>query len=127
MADDSDTDILHPRENSSLVGHADAEQLLLESYRSGRMPHAWLIGGPRGIGKATLAYRLARYVFAHPHGSDADVREARTLALPPDNPAVRRVAAQGHSDLLVLERTEGDNGKLRTVIQVDDVRRTIRF
>src|SRR6185503_1710477 len=50
-----------------------------------------------------------------------------SLALPPDHPAVRRVAAQGHSDLLALERTEGDSGKLRTVIQVDDVRRTIGF
>ena len=55
------------------------------------------------------------------------MQNAKSLALPADNPAVRRVAAQGHSDLLALERVEDDKGKLRTVIQVDDVRRTIGF
>src|SRR6187431_3207792 len=113
MADDSDTDILHPRENSSLVGHADAEQLLLESYRSGRMPHAWLIGGPRGIGKATLAYRLARFVLAHPDSAAPHVQQARSLAVEPDHPVARRIANEAHSDLLALERTLNDKGKLR--------------
>ncbi len=55
----------HPRETTSLYGQTAAEQAFLDAYR-GRMPHAWLIGGPRGIGKATLAYRMARFVFAHP-------------------------------------------------------------
>jgi DNA polymerase-3 subunit delta' len=114
----------HPRETTSLHGHAAAEQAFLDAYR-GRMPHAWLIGGPRGIGKATLAYRMARFVFAHPDPTDAG--KAGSLALPAGHPAVRRVAAQGHPDLLVLERTVGDTGKLRTQIAVDDVRRTIGF
>lgn len=118
------TEAPHPRETTSFYGHAAAEQAFLDAYR-GRMPHAWLIGGPRGIGKATLAYRMARFVFAHP--DPAAVREAASLALPADHRAVRRVAAQGHSDLLVLERTEGDSGKLRTVITVDQVRRTVSF
>src|SRR5437016_8213797 len=91
------------------------------------MSHAWLIGGPRGVGKATLAYRMARFVFAQPDPSRPDAQGATWLGLPPDNPAVRRVGAQAHSDMLVLARTEGDSGKLRTVIQVDDVRRTIGF
>jgi DNA polymerase-3 subunit delta' len=118
------TEVPHPRATTSLYGHTAAEQTFLDAYW-GRMPHAWLIGGPRGIGKATLAYRMARFVFAHPDPAGAS--KATSLALPSDHPAVRRVAAQGHSDLLVLERTEGDSGKLRTVIQVDDVRRTIGF
>lgn len=120
-----DAEIPHPRQTLSLYGHAEAERAFLDAYRAGRMPHAWLIGGPRGIGKATLAYRMARFVFAHP---DADTaRDATSLSLPPDHPAVHRVAAQGHSDLLALERTEGDNGKLRTVIAVEQVRRTVSF
>jgi len=123
----SDTDVPHPRATLSLHGHAEAEDALLAAYRGARMPHAWLIGGPRGVGKATLAYRLARFVFAHPDPASAAVRTATSLELPPDNTALRRVVAQGHSDLLALERTEGDNGKLRTVIQVDDVRRTVGF
>jgi DNA polymerase-3 subunit delta' len=120
-------EIPHPRATTALYGHAEAEQAFLDAYRGGRMPHAWLIGGPRGIGKATLAYCMARFVFAHPNQASPAVQQATSLALPPDHSAVRRVAAQGHSDLLALERTEGDSGKLRTVIQVDDVRRTIGF
>ncbi|MEI8155101.1 MAG: DNA polymerase III subunit delta', partial [Hyphomicrobiales bacterium] len=58
--------ILRPRLACELYGHAEAEQTLLEAYRSGRIPHAWLIGGEKGIGKATLAYRLARFVLANP-------------------------------------------------------------
>jgi DNA polymerase-3 subunit delta' len=119
-----DFEIPHPRAVTALYGHAEAEQAFLDAYR-GRMPHAWLIGGPRGIGKATLAYRMARFVFAHPDPDTA--RAATSLALPEDHSAVRRVAAQGHSDLLALERTEGENGKLRTVIAVEQVRRTVSF
>jgi DNA polymerase-3 subunit delta' len=126
-ATDEAAEIPHPRATTVLYGHAEAEQAFLEAYRGGRMPHAWLIGGPRGIGKATLAYRMARFVFAQPDQASPAVRAARSLALPPDDPAVRRVAAQGHSDLLALERTAGETGKLRSVIQVDDVRRTIGF
>jgi DNA polymerase-3 subunit delta' len=117
----------HPRETLELFGHQDAEQAFLGAYKSGRLPHAWLIGGPSGIGKATLAYRMARFVLAHPDPVSDVVQRADTLALDPDDPVARRVTAQGHSDLLVLERTAGDSGALRTVITVDQVRRTIGF
>ena len=74
-------DTPHPREATQLFGHADAEQNLLEAYRSGRMPHAWLIGGPEGIGKATLAYRMARFVLANPDPDAKAVQTAQSLAL----------------------------------------------
>jgi DNA polymerase-3 subunit delta' len=117
----------HPREVVGLCGHGDAEQELLHAYRSSRMPHAWLIGGPAGIGKATLAYRVARFVLAHPDPASAVVQQAPSLAVAPDHPVARRVAAQAHSDLMTLERTVGDNGKLRTEIAVAEVRRTVGF
>ena len=123
----ADTAVPHPRETLTLHGHVEAESAFLDAYRGGRMPHAWLIGGPRGIGKATLAYRMARFVFAHPDPANSAVQNAESLALAPDNPAVRRVAAQGHSDLLALERVEDDKGKLSAVIPVDMVRKTIGF
>jgi DNA polymerase-3 subunit delta' len=111
-----------------LCGHGEAEQMLLEAYRSGRIPHAWLIGGPSGIGKATLAYRMARFVLANPDPTAPAVRKATSLALPDDDRTVRRIAAQGHPDLLVLERVVNEKtGKLYTVIRVDDVRRTVPF
>ena len=122
-----DSAVPHPRETLTLHGHVEAEHAFLDAYRGGRMPHAWLIGGARGIGKATLAYRTARFVFAHPDPAMPAVQNAESLALPADNPAVRRVAAQGHSDLLALERVEDDKGKMSTVIPVDMVRKTIGF
>jgi DNA polymerase-3 subunit delta' len=122
-----ETHATHPRETSALHGHDAGERALIDAYCSGRMPHAWLIGGPPGIGKATLAYRLARFVLAHPTPSDSTVQAARTLALGLEHPVVRRVAAQAHPDLLVLERIEGDTGALRTFITVDQVARTSSF
>ncbi len=130
MSDDDsdDREIRLPRENFTLFGHADAERTLLESYQSGRIPHAWLIGGPPGIGKATLAYRLARFVLAHPDPNAPAVQEATSLAVDADNPVGRRIAAQAQGDLLVLERTINEQtAKLYTVIRVDDVRRSVGF
>lgn len=117
----------HPREAMDFFGHADAERILLEAYASGRIPHAWLIGGPPGIGKATLAYRMARFVFAHPDPSAPEVQSARSLAVDSGHPAARRIAVLSHPDLLALERTIGERGKLRQDIAVDDIRRSGSF
>jgi DNA polymerase III subunit delta' len=118
----------HPRETTALYGHGDSEQALLDAYRGGRLPHAWLLGGPAGIGKATLAYRMARFVLAHPDPAASAVQKATSLHLDPEHPVARRVAAQAQGDLLVLVRTINEKtGKLRQDIQVDDVRRTVSF
>jgi len=124
---DDDVTVAHPRATTALFGHAAAEQAMLADYRSGRMSHAWLIGGPDGIGKATLAYRMARFVLAHPDPAAPAVQRARSLDVPADHPVARRIAAGAHGDLLVLERTPGDSGTLRTVITVEQVRRTVGF
>lgn len=116
-----------PRETKSLFGHIAAEQAFLQAYREGRMPHAWLIGGQRGIGKATLAYRMARFVLAHPDPREPAARLVSSLSVEPDHPVARRIEAQAHGDLLVLERTESETGTLRTVIRVEEVRRTVSF
>jgi hypothetical protein len=126
--DNDERDVRGPRETLALFGHAEAEQTLLDSYKSGRIPHAWLIGGPPGIGKATLAYRLARFVLAHPDPKVPVVQKAASLAVDADNPVAHRIAAQAQGDLLVLERIVNETtGKLYTVIRVDDVRRTVSF
>ena len=125
---DDDGEPPQPRETTAFFGHGEAERALLDAYRSGRIPHAWLIGGPPGVGKATLAYRMARFVFAHPDPQAPAVRAAKSLALPSEDRTVRRVAAQTHPDLLVLERLINEKtGKLYTVIRVEDVRRTVPF
>ncbi|MGE0290142.1 MAG: DNA polymerase III subunit delta' [Bradyrhizobium sp.] len=119
--------VRHPRETSELFGHREAEAALLAAYRSGRIPHAWLIGGPQGVGKATLAYRMARFVLAHRHAQGPDVQRATTLAVDPGDHVARQVAAEAHGGLLVLERGLNDRGVLRTVITVDETRETISF
>jgi DNA polymerase-3 subunit delta' len=100
---------------------------LLDAYRSGRIPHAWLIGGAQGIGKATLAYRMARFVLAHRNPQASDVQHAVTLHIEATDPVARHVAAGAHGGLLTLERTLNDKGVLRTVITVDETRETISF
>jgi DNA polymerase III subunit delta' len=117
-----------PRANSFLYGHADAERTLLDAYRSGRLPHAWLIAGPSGIGKATLAYRMARFALSHPDHGSPSVAAAGSLHVDAHEPVARRIAVQAHGALLTLERTINEKtGKLRQDIQVDDVRRTVSF
>ena len=122
-----DDTIGEPRATLRLFGHEDAERTLLDAYRSGRMPHAWLIGGPEGIGKATLAYRMARFVLAHPDPDASAVQKAQTLDVPADHSVAGKVASQSHPDLLVMERTIGDTGKLRQNIVIEDVRRSVGF
>ena len=119
--------VRHPRETADLFGHREAEMALLNAYRSGRIPHAWLIGGPLGIGKATLAYRMARFVLANSKPMTSSVQRAETLALDPNDPVARQITAGAHGGLLVLERGLNDRGVMRTVITVDETRETISF
>jgi DNA polymerase-3 subunit delta' len=119
--------VRHPRETTDLFGHRAAETALLDAYRSARIPHAWLIGGAQGIGKATLAYRMARFVLAHRNPLMPSVQRAETLAVDPSEPVARQIAAEAHGGLLVLERGLNDRGVLRTVITVDETRETISF
>ncbi len=113
----------HPRLATALIGHAAAEAELLEGYRSRRLAHAWLIGGPEGIGKATLAWRCARFILANPDPAAQQVLNAHNLHVDPNNPAARQVAALAHPDLGLLRRTPDSKTKrMRTQIAVDDVR-----
>jgi DNA polymerase-3 subunit delta' len=127
MSASEDSEAPHPRETLALFGHAAAEAALLAAYRGGRIPHAFLIAGPKGIGKATLAYRLARFVLAHPDPAAPAVAAAQSLAIEPEHPVARHVAAQAQGDLLVIERTLNDKGVLHKQIAVEDIRRTVAF
>lgn len=116
----------HPRRRTDLKGHQASEELLLRQYASGRMHHGWLFAGPKGIGKATLAYRLARYLLSHP-GREA-AATATSLFVPPEAPVAHRIAARGHADLFVLERAyDAKAERLKTEISVEDVRRASGF
>jgi len=117
---------LHPRLASTLIGHSDNERDLLDAYRSGRLPHAIILGGPAGIGKATLAWRLAKFLLAHPLPQTRAVAEATDLSVPADAKAVAQVAALSHPDVSLLRRELNEKTKrFFTEIRADDVRRTI--
>ncbi|MEX0695825.1 MAG: DNA polymerase III subunit delta' [Rhodospirillales bacterium] len=127
-----------PRENAELFGHEDAEQILLNALAGGRLPHAWLFTGPKGIGKATLAFRFARYLFSHKPDAgaaagglfaadDIPAELPDTLYVDPERPVFHRVASGGHGDLMTVERKLNDRGKLSTQIRIEDVRAAIDF
>ena len=120
---DAFPDAPHPRFASRLIGHKAAEGELLSAYRSGRLPHAWLIAGAEGIGKATLAWRFARFVLAHPDPRASAVQEARDLSVDQSHPAARQLAALAHPDFSLMRREWKTNPKrLGAEIAVDDVR-----
>jgi DNA polymerase-3 subunit delta' len=111
----------HPRENPLLLGQDEAELLLATAMSSGRMHHAWLITGPQGVGKSTLAYRFARAVLAGKSASDS-------LRMESSHPVFRRVAAGTHADLLTVEREwDEKKKKLRGEIVIETVRGVAQF
>jgi len=115
----------HPRETAALYGHEAAERALAQAFAGGRLHHGWLLAGRLGIGKATLAYRLARHLLAEP--SERDTTE-KSLNIPASAPASRQVAALSHPGLLVLRRAYDLRTKrIGTTIPVDEVRRLRSF
>ncbi len=116
-----------PREQDLLVGHEAAARTLHDAYRSGRMHHAWLISGPKGIGKATLAFRFARFALSHPDPLAAPPAGDEPLK-PVDPRVVAQVATGAHPNLLHLKRPWDDKDKkLKTLLTVDEVRRAGSF
>ncbi len=105
-----------------LVGHSAAGRMLAAGFAAGRLHHAWILAGPRGIGKATLAFRFARCALAGQAGFLLPETETAPLYLPADDPVFRRVASGGHSDLRVVEPA-GARGEIR----VDAIRDAFRF
>lgn len=121
-------DTPHPRESFAFFGHLATEAALLELYRSGDLPHALLIEGPPGIGKATLAWRLARFLLAHPDPATRERSEAGSLIVPPDHPVARQVVALSHPDLILLRRAwNAKEHKLFNEIRVDDIRKAAQM
>ncbi|MDJ0683473.1 MAG: DNA polymerase III subunit delta' [Alphaproteobacteria bacterium] len=125
-----------PAYTERLYGHAEAETRVLTAWNAERFPHAWLIGGARGIGKATLAYRIARFVLKYGASTEGGVASEpgldmfgaplhaapASLDVSADDPVFRRIAARGHSDFRLLAKPED-----KTTIPVDDLRKVLDF
>lgn len=131
----------HPREAAALYGQDDAERRFLDAWAGGRLHHAWLLRGPAGIGKATLAYRIARALIAEASGDAGGglfgepepPAAPATLEAPEGDPVRARIVARSEPRLFVLRRTPNPDAtgeaktRLRTQIAVDDVRRLRQF
>lgn len=129
--------MLNPAENTTLYGHSEAEARLLWLIEQKKLPHALLITGPQGIGKATLAYRLAKYLLI---GSQPPAEPVMGLFGPEpvaapvglgvdgNHPAVRRILAGTHGDLLVIQPVPDEKKKTAAeTIFVEQVRAVVDF
>jgi DNA polymerase-3 subunit delta' len=113
----------HPRATRRLFGHESAEHELGRAFASGRMHHGWLVAGPEGIGKATLAYRFARFLLA-----GTGERSQGTLDVGDETRAARQVRALSHPGLLVIRRAyDLKTKRFPATIPVDEVRRLKAF
>lgn len=126
------TSFPHPRETGMLFGQDAAETELLDAIQNRRMHHAWLLTGPKGVGKATLAWRAAKFLLAQPMRDDEGLfgapAPATSLGIEPDHPVARRTAALSEPGLMLLRRPwDGDRKRLKAQITVDEVRRLNGF
>ena len=112
-----------PRANPDLVGHDHAAETLADAALTGRLHHAWLIAGLPGVGKATLAFRFARWMLA---GQPPRQAGQPALYLSPDHPTFRRISAAAHADLFTMQANTSEKGK-KEVHRVDDARAAVRF
>lgn len=122
----------HPRETHSLIGQSKAEAAFLQAYNSERLHHAWLVTGPRGVGKATLAWKLARFLLAEPVEAGpsmfGDAAKPDNLEVSDDHPVAHRLLALSEPRLFLLRRAWDDKAKkLKSVITVDEARKLRNF
>lgn len=122
----------HPRETLHIFGQDAAESAFLSAYNADRLHHGWLLTGPRGVGKATLAWRIARFLLATPLVEEDGLFGAppppQTLDIAADHPVSHRMLAGAEPGLACITRSVNDTTKrMRDQIVVDDVRKLNRF
>ncbi len=112
--------VLPPAQNPALIGHEGAIEQIITAFQSGRMPHAWLITGIEGIGKATLAYHIAHYALSQGQNKPANLNLL--------HPVSRLIAAEAHPDLFVVQRpVDEKTGQPKETIAVEDARKIAPF
>ncbi len=115
----------HPRETQQLFGQDKAQADFLDAFGAGRMHSGWLITGPRGVGKATLAWKIATFLLTDP---EVGLFGDPTLAVDPEHPDARLIQSGAHPRLSLIRRPWDDKTKkLKSEITVDAVRNLKTF
>lgn len=122
----------HPSEAHRIFGQDPAQSTFLEAYNTGRLHHGWLMTGPSGVGKATLAWRIARFLLATPPQDDGGLFGApelpTSLDIDPEHPVSRRMMSGAEPGLFTLRRPYDEKAKrLKAQITVDEVRKLKNF
>ena len=122
----------HPRDTRTLFGQDAAQSSFLEAFTTDRLHHAWLLTGPKGVGKATLAWSIARFLLATPPVQEDGLFGAppapTSLAIDPEHPVARRIAAGAEPGLKAITRTPNPTtDRMRDQIVVDDIRALAGF
>lgn len=107
---------INPRNNNYLLGQKEAEDIFLQAWKNSKVHHAWILSGRKGIGKATLAYRIARFLL---WADETKKDEYSSLNVSENSPIFKQVNEGSHPDLKVLERglIETDKRKVIKAIQ----------
>ena len=104
------------KETYNFIGNDNIEQFMLNSINSRKLHHAYLFSGTKGIGKATFAYRAARYILSNALKENMDIDKSKKVS--------KLIEKNSHPDFMVLEK---DLDKDKSIIEIDKVRKCINF
>ena len=115
----------HPRFSRFAVGQDKVKQQFLNAYGQGRTHHAWLMCGAKGVGKATLAWNLIKFLLSSPGGTKVANDD---LHINHADPIIARIEALSEPHLrLVRKNFEPTTKRVKAEITVDNIRELVEF
>ena len=126
----------HPKDTETLFGHQNAEQEFISCFKSGKLHHGWLITGPKGIGKATFAWRIAKFLLTQPFDcletneffGNFDENQTSDIVENHKKAITARILAESEPRLAIIRKSFDEKRKaFRAIIRVDEVRQLKTF
>ncbi len=117
MPEDINISEITPKNNSYLLGHTEAEEMFLQAWKNNSLHNSWLISGIEGIGKATLAYKFARFLLS---ADNAKKESYTSLDISPSSPVFKQVVGNSHPDLKIIERDYTDTDRRKIIKAINE-------
>lgn len=115
----------HPRFSSRVIGQEKVKNQFFQAYGQQRMHHAWLMCGPSGIGKATLAWQLAKFLLTR---NLSGMLGGSEININFDDPVVSRIEALSEPHLkLIRKNFDTKTKKIKAEITIDNIRELVEF